>query len=214
MDNGYSLSDLGAVVGNENGWGGNSWIVLILLFAMIYGGGFGFGGNGATAATTADVQRAVDLSSIQQGQAAIGADIQRGIYEINNNTNHATYDNLAEIRDVQAAVAANGSNIINNLTALQANMQNCCCTTQRAIDGVNYNLATESAAIQANDTANTQKILDALASNRMAAMQDEINALRMQTNLCNVVRYPNQTTYCAGPYAPYYTSGCNCGGNV
>lgn len=52
----------------------------------------------------------------------------------------------SEIRDVQASVATNGANGINNLTAIQANMQNYCCTTQRAIDGGNYNLASESAA--------------------------------------------------------------------
>lgn len=215
MDNGYSLADIGAVTGNEGFCGGSSW-VLIILFALIFGfGGGGFGGFGASAATTADVQRAVDLSSIQRGQADLAADIQRGIYEVNASTKDAAYNNLSEIRDVQSAVSTGNANIINNLTALQSNMQNCCCTTQRAIDGVNYNIATESAAIQANNTANTQKILDVLATNRMADMQNQINQLQLQNAVAGVVRYPNSTTYCAGNYAPYYTSGCNCGcGNI
>lgn len=190
---------------NENSnFGGNDglWIfaLLILLFG---GGGFGFG-NHANDAT----QRAIELNSIQEGQAGIAADVQRGIYEINATTKDSAYNNLSEIRDVQAAVATNGANIINNLTAMQANMQNCCCETQRAIDGVNYNLASQSAAIQANDTANTQKILDAITQNRMADMQNQINALQLQNAVCGVVRYPMATTYTSGsnPFC-----GCGCG---
>lgn len=190
---------------NENtNFGGNDglWIfaLLILLFG---GGGFGFN-NHANDAT----QRAIDLNSIQEGQAGIAADVQRGIYEVNATTKDSAYNNLSEIRDVQASVAANGSNIINNLTAMQANMQNCCCETQRAIDGVNFNLANQSAAIQANDTANTQKILDAITQNRMCDMQNQINALQLQNAVCGVVRYPMATTYTSGsnPFC-----GCGCG---
>lgn len=189
---------------NENSnFGGNDglWIfaLLILLFG---GGGFGFG-NHANDAT----QRAIELNSIQEGQAGIAADVQRGIYEINATTKDSAYNNLSEIRDVQASVATNGANIINNLTAMQANMQNCCCETQRAIDGVNYNLASQSAAIQANDTANTQKILDAITQNRMADMQNQINALQLQNAVCGVVRYPMATTYTSGSN-PFCSCGC------
>lgn len=209
METGYSLADIGAAVGNE-GFGGNSSWVLIILFAMIFGwGNGGFGGNYTQGA---DIQRAIDLSSLQNGQADIAADVQRGIYEINNNTDHVAYDNLGEIRDVQSSVATNGANIINNLTALQSNLHNCCCETQRAIDATNYNLATESAAIQANNTANTQKILDAISTNRMADMQNQINALQLQAAMCGVVRYPNATTYCAGN-SPFL-GGCGCNGNI
>ena len=203
----YSLADMAAATGGE-GFGGNSSWVLILLFAMIFGGGNGgFGGNNAgQAASTADLQRAVNLNSIQEGQASISSDVQRGIYEINGATKDAAYNNLSEIRDVQAAGATNGANIINALTAMSANQQNCCCTTQRAIDGVNYNLATQSAAIQANDTANTQKILDAIASNRMADMQNQINQLQLQNAVAGVVRYPSASTYYAGAN-PFCASG-------
>ena len=194
----YSLSDLAAASGNENGFGGaNSW-VLIILFALIFGwGGNGFGNNG-DAASTADLQRAVDLNSIQEGQQAIRNDVQRTAYENMGTTKDAAYNNLSEIRDVQASIAAGF-----------ANQQNCCCETQRAIDGVNYNLATQSAAIQANDTANTQKVLDAITGNRMADMQNQINQLQLQNAVSGVVRYPMSSTYSSGgnPFC-----GCSCGG--
>ena len=90
----YSLSDLAAASGNENGFGGaNSW-VLIILFALIFGwGGNGFGNNG-DAASTADLQRAVDLNSIQEGQQAIRNDVQRTAYENMGTTKDAAYNKL------------------------------------------------------------------------------------------------------------------------
>lgn len=200
-ENGYTLADIANVVKGSDG----DSLILILLFFLIFGMN-GFGKNGQTSGDS-DIQRAMDLNSIQQGQAGIAADIQRGIYEINGTTQHVAYDNLSEIRDVQAAVATNGSNIINALTAMQANMQNCCCETQRSIDAVNYNLASQSAAIQANDTANTQKVLDAISANRMAELEGKISELQLQNAMCGVVRYPQAWTYSAGA-SPF----CQCGG--
>lgn len=194
-------ADIAAVNGHDgDGFcnGSSAWI-LIILFAMIFGwgnGGFGYGGNGAAAATAQDIQRAVDLNSIQEGQRALGADIQRTAYENMVVTKDASYNNLSEIRDLQTAI---------NMGF--ANQQTCCCETQRAIDGVNYNVMAQSAAVQANDTANTQKVLDAIANNRMADMQNQINALQMQNALCGVVRYPMATTYNSGGN-PF----CGCGG--
>lgn len=76
----------------------------------------------------------------------------------------------------------------------------------RAIDGVNYNQALNTAAINANVTAQTQKVLDAISGNRMADMQQQINQLQLQNAVSGVVRYPNASTYYAGTN-PF----CNCG---
>lgn len=66
-----------------------------------------------------------------------------------------------------------------------------------------------TSAIMANDTANTQKILDALATNRMADMQARINQLEtaniVQNATAGVIRYPMSSVYSAG-YNPF----CNC----
>lgn len=205
-----SLSDIAAVTKDSDGFGGNGAWWIIILFLFLFGmGGFGGFGNGAAAATAQDIQRAVDLNSIQQGQSAIASDIQRGIYEINGATKDVAYNNLSEIRDVQAANADGFSNVNAGISNLSSQLSTCCCTTQRAIDSVNYNLATQSAAIQANDTANTQKILDAICQNRQADMQSQINQLQLQAALGNVVRYPSATTYSAGcnPYIGSVYSG-------
>lgn len=82
------------------------------------------------------------------------------------------------------------------------------CSVQRAIDGVNYNNALNTAAINENTTAQTQKILDAITGNRMADMQNQINQLQLQQAVSGVVRYPSASTYYAGTN-PF----CNCGFN-
>ena len=176
MDGNYSLSDIAAASGGEGMLGGNGgmWIFALLILLLLGNGGGLFGGSGS-AATNADLQRAIDLNSIQEGQAGISADIQRGIYEINGATKDAAYNNLSEIRDIQ--------NVVNTGFA---NMQTCCCETQRSIDSVNYNLASQSAAIQANDTANSQKILDAINQNKVETLQSQINNLQLQQALCGV----------------------------
>ena len=70
-----------------------------------------------------------------------------------------------------------------------------------------YDGAMNTASINAVTTMQTQKILDALAQNKIEALQGRVNQLEMQNAMCNVVRYPNSTTYSAGG-SPF----CNCGG--
>ena len=70
------------------------------------------------------------------------------------------------------------------------------------MDSVNYNGAINTAAINANTTAQTQKILDAIMGNRMADMQSQINALQLQAATSNVLRFPNAWTYNGGVFPP------------
>lgn len=198
MENGYNLSDIAAATGGMNGgFGGGSAWVLIILFAMIFGcGGFGFGGNG-NALTQGDLQRAIDLNSIQNGQRDIEARVQEIGGENISAIKDAAYNNLSEIRDIGAQVGMGF-----------ANQQKCCCETLRAIDSVNYNGAINTAAINATTTAQTQKILDTLMQNKVEALQGRINQLELQTAMCGVVRYPTQMTYSAGG-SPFCGSPCN-----
>ena len=67
-----------------------------------------------------------------------------------------------------------------------------------------------TAAINANTTAQTQKILDAICGNRIADMQNQINHLQLQAALCGVVRYPTAITFNGGA-SPFCGGGCGCG---
>ena len=103
---------------------------------------------------------------------------------------------------------------ISALAVGQANLlakeNDCCCATLRAIDGVNYNNAMNTAAINATTTEQTQKILDAITGNRMADMQNQINDLQLQNAMAGVLRYPNSWAYNAGTN-PFCINNCGCG---
>lgn len=72
-----------------------------------------------------------------------------------------------------------------------------------------YEAAMNTAAINANTTAQTQKILDAIQGNRISELQDKVSQLELQNQLASVVRYPSNTFY-AVP-SPCFNAGCGCG---
>lgn len=198
-----SLADIAAVTRNDGdgmfGCGGGMWIFALLILAMLGNGGL-FGGNrmGDRNATVGDVQRATDFAALERQNNETVASVRQGVYDTTSAIKDGNYNILSELRDIQAATAAGF-----------ANQQKCCCETLRAIDGVNYNGAINTASINANTTAAMQKILDALTCNRMADMQQQINALQLRDAMAGVVRYPMSTAYNAGAN-PFCNSGC-CG---
>lgn len=196
MNEGLTPADIAAVNGN-NGWGGfgNEGLWLFAILALM-GGGFGNWGNRGTGdrnATVGDVQRATDFAALERQNNETVAAVRQAAYDNQGAIKDGNYNVLGEIRDLQSA-AASGF----------ARQQECCCETLRAIDGVNYNAAMNTASINANTTAQTQKILDAISGNRMADMQNQINQLQLQAALCGI---PHTTPYGYG-IVPQF-AGCN-----
>lgn len=133
--------------------------------------------------------------------AAVNGSALQEMQTSNQNTQYITgqvMDKYNELeRDLQNIAMAQQQAI--------ANQSECCCNTLRAIDGVNYNAAMNTAAINANTTAQTQRILDALTGNEMQRLRDQLQALELQNATANMVRYPTSTSYNAG-WNPF----CNC----
>lgn len=201
MDSNVSLADIAAVTDRNgygcNGWGGmfggeGMWLFALLLLPMMWGGGFGGWGNrGGQPVTEAGLCDAMNFNNLENAVGRLS-------------------DNQAAIaRQTDNAICNLGYSTLQNFNALERQLADCCCTTQRAIDGVNYNAAMNTAAINANTTAGVQKILDAISGNRMADMQNQINQLQLNAALCGVVRYPLQTTF-ASPCNPFF-GNCGCG---
>lgn len=69
----------------------------------------------------------------------------------------------------------------------------------------------EGRALQTQMSADTQKILDVLAQNKIETLQGRINQLELQNAMCGVVRYPNQLTYDAGASPFCACNRCGCG---
>lgn len=196
-----SLADIAAVTrSNEDGMfgcGGGMWIFALLILAMLGNGGLFGGGNRDRNATVGDVQRATDFAALERQNNETVAAVRQGVYDTTGAIKDGNYNILGEVRDLQTATAEGFSNL-----------QKCCCEQLRAIDGINYNQAINTASINANTTAGVQKILDAITGNRMADMQQQIDALRLRDALSGVVRYPMATAYNAGQN-PFCGSCCN-----
>lgn len=77
-----------------------------------------------------------------------------------------------------------------------------------------YENAMNTASINQTTNAGVQKIIDAITGNRMADMQNQIDALQLQNALNGVVRYPNGWTYNAGNNPFCSNNGCSCGMNM
>ena len=186
MDTGYSLSDVAAATGNGmNGFGGEGMWIFALLILLFGGFNGGLGGN-SSALSQADLQRAVDLNSIQEGQAGINSNVQRVAYENMAAIKDAQLTNLSEIRDNGSLISAGNSNIINNLNQMQANMQNCCCETKQAIMENRYLDAQNTAAINANTTAAMQKVLDTIQQDKIDSLTAQVSDLKTQSYFCGV----------------------------
>ena len=192
--------------------GGGLWLFAIL--ALMWGGGFGGFGNNAFAnaigyenlATSNEVQRGFDNQNAMANQREILSAVTNGTAQSVAATNQAFHDNLNVIQDKYSELARDIYGVASQVQANAAQQSECCCNTLRAIDGVNYNNAINTADINANITAQTQKVLDAMTQNRFDAMQNRINQLELQQAVAGVVRYPSQLTYSAGA-SPF----CNCG---
>lgn len=152
-----------------------------------------FTGNRKDCATTEDVQNQFNFAALERQNGETVAAVANNTTAVTN----AVKDSEIRLQQGIGALAGMEQNIIGNTSK-------CCCETLRGIDGVNYNAAMNTAAINANTTAQVQKILDAITGNRMADMQNQINQLQLQSQLCGVVRYPTNTTYSVN-------SPCFCG---
>lgn len=196
MNEGVSLADIAAVT-DRNGYGNNGmwgmeWLFALLILPMMWGGNGPFGRNAngepvteaglCNAMNFNNLENAVGRLSDQQNQIAmqIQRDMCTGFSSVTSSVNQARFEN-----------------------------QQCCCETKQALMENRYLAEKNAADINANTTAQVQKVLDAICGNRMADMQNQINQLQLQSALCGVIRYPNQTTYNAG-FNPFFGGGCGC----
>lgn len=223
----------GGMFGNgNNDW----WILLLFLFGW---GGRGWGGNGgscgaqSSCATTADVYGAVDQQTLISKLDKQTYGLADATYALNNAITGGFASAELSRANGQAA-------LMERLCSMQSSADKCCCETQRAIDGVNYNIATQTAALQNtlcgttrdiidNQNGNARAILDALTASkieakneRIAEQQQQIFALQLAASQAAQNQYligqlrpcPVPAYITCNPFAAagYGYGGCGCGG--
>lgn len=190
--------------GFGSGFGGDGGLWLFAILALLWGGNGFFGGGGQglgyRTATAEDVSNGFNFSELQSENRDILSAISGD-----------TASTIAAIERVGGSLNSEIHDVEMSLANLGSSQQKCCCDMLRAIDGVNYNAAMNTASINANTTAQTQRILDAITANKMEALQAKVQSLELQNQLADVVRYPNGYTYNAGPSPFCQCGGCGCG---
>lgn len=198
MDNGMSLSDIAAVTRDNDGMGaGGAWWVIILLLAL--GGGL-WGGNrapGEQPATEAGLCSAMNFNNLENAVGRLGDSNQLQFTQLTNGLASLGYEDMRNFAQTQQTVQAGNYELARQLA-------DCCCTTQRAIDGVNYNGAMNTAAINANTTAVGQKVLDAIQQNKIESLQAKVNELETRNMFCGI---PRISPYGYG-VVPSFAGGC------
>ena len=181
---------------NGNNWNDGSWLwFLIVVFAIFGGWGNGFGGfgGGTNGGVGSEIQRGFDNQAVISKLDGISNGLCDGFYAMNNSMltgfNGINTNIMQTGYGIQQAVNADTVANMQNTNALQSQLANCCCETREAIQGVNYNMATNTCALQNtmnNNTrdiidsqqAGTRAILDFLTNDKIATLTAENNDLR------------------------------------
>lgn len=217
--------------GNGFGWGGDGawWIVLFLIFAAFggWGNGFGFGGGGngvmdgyVLTSDFANVERKID--SVNQG-------LCDGFYQqaqLINGTNMAMANGFGQ---AELSRSNQQAALMQQLTAMQMQAAECCCNTQRSIEGVRYDMAAQACDtrntvqnatrdIIDNANSNSRAILDFLTQSKLQHLQSENQGLKLaasqaaqnsylvsQLRPSPIPAYTVQNPYCCNQFA-----GCGC----
>lgn len=249
-ESGLTASDVALLSGrngNNDGFGDNGswWVIIFLIFAFMGWGrnGNGFGGGNGSGATDNYVL-ASDFATIQR-QLSDGFNdltaqsryIQNGICDGFYAMNTSLLNGFAGTNN---AIMTNGYETRNAINNVSSQLAECCCKTQSAIQGVNYNLATNTCNLQNTMNMNTRDIVDTVNANyralhdeivanriedknaQITAQQNEINALRLSASqsaqnaylLSELKPCPSPSYIVPNPNCCYnyqVTGGCGCG---
>ncbi len=188
--------------GNNSGgmWGGDGiWAILLL---ALLGGGFGgnrggIGGGVAPAcgcgcgsglealgyelgkvATTNDVASGFNnsavlsnLNDLKLGQANGFAGVQQTLCQGFNGINTSV---LTGFHGVDNAICTLGYQNQQGFNTLAHQISDCCCATQRAIDGVNYNMAKNTCDIVQAINASNQRVIDYMTSEKIDTLNRKL----------------------------------------
>lgn len=225
------------------GWGRNG-----------FGGGFGGGFDGSpfnyspccTPATQQGLSDAFNFNQLDNGIRGVQNGLCDGFYSINSSIANLGSSLLQCCCETKSAIATNGyetrdaintnansinSNLCNGFNGINQaisnlgfNLQDCCCQTQRSIDGVNYNMAKNTSDIIQANNANTQRIIDTLTQNEITSLRTELQSAQLQlSNFSQTQNIVNQLRPCPVPayitcspytsynFNPYNYNNCGCG---
>ena len=219
------------------GWDGNgSWFIIILfLFAFLGWGNNGWGNNGGNSGGVVDgyvlssdfanIERKMDLinGGLCDGFYAANTTLLNGFAGVNQNMNNGFQTAELSRANQQAA-------LMQQLNVMQMQAAECCCNTQRSIEGVRYDLAAQACDtrntvqnatrdIVENQNANSRAILDFLTNSKMRDLESANQELRLAASQSAQNNYlisqlrpcPSPAYITCNPWAGSGYGGCGSG---
>lgn len=219
------------------GWDGNgSWFIIILfLFAFLGWGNNGWDNNGGNSGGVVDgyvlssdfanIERKMDLinGGLCDGFYAANTTLLNGFAGVNQNMNNGFQTAELSRANQQAA-------LMQQLNAMQMQAAECCCNTQRSIEGVRYDMAAQACDtrntvqnatrdIVENQNANSRAILDFLTNSKMRDLESANQELRLAASQSAQNNYlisqlrpcPSPAYITCNPWAGSGYGGCGSG---
>lgn len=193
--------------GGNGGFGfGGEWggLIGLLIVASLFGnGGFGFcNGNRGGCATQADVRAAVD-------QQTLISKIDQQTYGLADTFNSLNNTLNSNFRSLDNAICTLGYQQAQGVNSISHQISDCCCTTQRAIDSVRYDMSKGFCDVIRAGQDNTRAILDYLTGEKISSLQAENAGLKAQISNDRQSAYLlNELKPC--PSAAYIVPNPNC----
>ena len=218
--------------GNGFGWGGDGawWIIILFLFVFCGWGGNGWGNNGGNGGGVVDgYVLTSDFANVERKIDSVNQGLCDGFYQqaqLVNGTNMAMANGFGQ---AELSRANQQAALMQQLTAMQMQAAECCCNTQRSIEGVRYDMATQACDtrntvqnatrdIIDNANSNSRAILDFLTQSKLQDLQSENQGLKLaasqaaqnsylvsQLRPSPIPAYTVQNPYCCNQFA-----GCGC----
>lgn len=177
-----------------NGWGfggdGGAWWIIILFLFVFCGWGGNWGSNRSGAGTTGGSAvdgyiLTSDFANIERKIDGVNSGLCDGFYQQAQLINGVQQNMSNGFMSAEISRANQQAAFMQQLFAMQMQQQNCCCETREAIQGVNYNMATQACdtrnTVQSttrdiidNQNQNARAILDALTAQRIEAKDAKI----------------------------------------
>ena len=198
--NGYSLSDIAAVSGNNrNGGFGDGdywWIILLFLFAGNGNWGWGNGSQGGSTVRE-EISYGFDMNGLENGVRGIQQGLCDGFYAVNTgmlNGFSGVQSTLCQgFAGINAAITADTVATTSGIHDLSTQLAQCCCDNRYALAtgfaDINCNLATQACDtrraivdstrdIIASNEAGVRSILDFLTQDKIASLTAENQSLK------------------------------------
>lgn len=184
--------------GMGNGWGDGWWILLLLLCG--WGNGNGWGGNNqfqgyeiGKLATINDVASGFSTSTIMSNQRDLQLGQQEGFANVQQTLCQGFSGVNATVNQVgntiNQGICNLGYNMQTGFNQLGQQISDCCCQTQRAIDGVNFNAERNTRDIIDSQRCGTDRIINFLTNQEMDRLRSKVSTLETEKAIASQNAY-------------------------